>query len=83
MSDDATFRALAAFAFLFLLVFGPTQCQRAEIAEQHSADLVKDLERAIKKKDWERVSEIVEDFAISGDNDRGYEVDHHGWHPTE
>jgi hypothetical protein len=83
MSDDTTFRALAALAFLFLLAFGPTQCQRAEVAEQRSTDLVKDLERAIKKKDWERVSGIVENFAISGDGNSGYEVDNHGWHSTE
>lgn len=77
MSEGSRFRALA---FLFLLYFGPTQCQRANLAEQRSAELVKDLDRAIQMKDWELVAGIVEDFALSGAGGGDYEVDNRGWH---
>lgn len=80
-----TFQTLAAVGILFLLYFGPTQCQRAQIAEQRSADLVKDLDRAIQKKDWDHVRGIVETFAITGNSegDGNFEVDNRGWHSTE
>lgn len=83
MRDNPTLQMFASLAVLFLLYFGPTQCQRAQLAEQRSAELVKDLDRAIERKDWDRLRGIVDDFATSGGGDQRYEVDNHGWHATE
>jgi hypothetical protein len=83
ISKDPNYNLIAAIACLFLLYLGPSQCQRAEVAEQRTSDLVKHLERAIQKNDWDLVKEIVENFSTPGDSDKNYEVDNHGWHSTD